>query len=416
MRALVPFVLAGCAPQDAKVDGQWFSWLPANSSVTAAAATDADDMADELTGLADKATIFECVRGWDNEDADWEDGYIGPRQGDDYADPRFIGGACAPDDLECAEFEDEMDAECARINGSTDGEVEGITFFTEFQSDGIYGLSGKVEPWRTEALLNGEGAFQLTVHHDLGNGVDFRYAFSIDPDFAPVVCTADENGDPVIEYVDGAPWVEQWSADEEGYDIYYLNALSYQELPRGAESNLDYWSMPSEWVSGVGFAKFGSDEFYSYGDPMFNAISRAGEPDMDEYAASIDATTADAEKWSDELVYVAGAHVDGEPAFAMKIEDNLWRPIDEADEGLDGYVEVHSSWVRVKEGAKFKEGGSVKGDYQILFGGTESLSLLLVTGTFEVEDLKIDPWAYPVLEDELREENGTEFCGGEKMP
>ena len=98
-----------------------------------------------------------------------------------------------------------------------------------------------------------------------------------------------------------------------------------------------------------------------------------------------------------------------------KIEDNLWRPINSTNNGLDGWLEMHSSWVRIKDGATFEVGSSVEGDFQIAYQALESNSRIVVKGSFAIEALKEDPWAYPILEEDKRAENGTEFCGGTEL-
>lgn len=406
-RMLLAPLLVGCAPQDAEVSGNWFSWLAASSSATVAE--------EGIEDIRNKSTIFECKRGWDADEETWEEGYIGPTQDDDPTDERFVGGDCDPDDSECTAVEADLQAEC--------DEIDSLEYYTFLQDDGYYGLSGSFEPWRTEAMLNGEGDLQLTVHHRLGNGQDFRFAFAIKPNFAPVVCTTDEAGNAVIEYVDGASWLDEWSEDEEGYDIYYLNAGGAQQNPANAD---DYWFLPTDWNAGAATAKFAAEEFLN--DPGFyqdvnSYLSDLGEPNYDRYEPdesllepAYEAFPVQSDTWAEEIWGVAGAKVGEEPAFSHKVELNDWRPIDTSDAGFDGWMELHPSWVRVKSGARFEKGESISGDYQIFLVGFESSSQLLVTGTFEIPKLREDPWAYSFLEDDKREENGTPFCGGASYP
>ena len=125
-------------------------------------------------------------------------------------------------------------------------------------------MSGQLEPWRTEAMLNGEGDVQLTTHHRLGNGEDFRFTFSIKPNFAPIECLSDDDGNAYVAYVDGSSWLEKWSEDEDGYDIYYLNAGGAQQNP--ADEDV-YWFATSDWTAGYAHAKFAAEEFNS--DPGY---------------------------------------------------------------------------------------------------------------------------------------------------
>jgi hypothetical protein len=64
-------------------------------------------------------------------------------------------------------------------------------------------------------------------------------------------------------------------------------------------------------------------------------------------------------------------------------------------------------------------GGSVEGDFQILLHGYDSETRVVVQGTFKVEEIKEDKYAYPVLEDErrgLKEFDGHSFCDGAPGP
>ena len=406
-----------CAPQDATVTGHWFTWMSANTSGTV--------LEGALPGLADSATVFECSgRGWDSDLQRFDDAYVGPRTADEYADPRFIGGECAKTESGsyedfCADYVDEMNEECDR--------VDDMEYYYFLQEDGFYALQEEITAWRTEALINGEGALQLTIHHDLGDGEDFRFGFSIDPDFNPLDCVTDENGVASAQTVDGSDWLTEWSADEDGHTIYYLNAGAYQ-VHAGSTGN-DFWYLTTDWLSGYGFAKFSSDEYNSrataYGqydedgngpdfsssnNPSFLGVTDRENPDLDAYAEWAVELEARAEAWELEMTDVAGAEIDGEPMFEHKVEDNIWRPIDLTPAGLDGWMEMHSSWVRISNDSDVTEGGQVKGDYQILYDALDSRSRVLVKGTFDIPELKSDPWAYPMLEDELREASGEAFC------
>lgn len=412
MRPMLALLLLGCNPQDAEVEGTWTVWLAANSSTT----VDRDNIDLE------NASRVDCSR------TEEEVGYIGNSDG-------------APD--------------CET--------VEALTWQTWLQDDGIYTISEALTPWRSDALINGEGDFQLTLHQDIGSGEDFRIAFSIDPDFSPTVCTTDDGGNLQLEYVDGSNWLEQWSADEGDYTIYYLNAGGYQVNPGNSE---EYWSFATDWLSGFGIAKFSDDDFYSYGvdylwsDPNYPVYftddegdtyctpwstideivqsddNRRNDNDQASYAntrlfyweswynpycedlpstrtadgyrdAIAEELVASTQTWSDEMVSVYGAD-----SMEFRVEDNSWREIDDARQGLDGWIDVHTSWVRIKKGSKLEVGGSAEGDFQIYFYGAQSGSHALVSGTFKVAEIKDDRWAYEDLESVKREENGTEYCGG----
>ena len=265
MNLILLTALTGCAPQDATVTGQWFSWLAANSSAT----VEEDNL--DVSG----ATAFECSgRGWDAETCDFEPGYVGSTNG---PGAQYVGGDC-PMTNAAGNF-DRSDGPCNVSYTSACNEEDLATYAEqceELQSlqnnawindDGYYGLSGAIEPWRSEALINSEGDLQLTVHVDLGNKQDFRFGFSIDPDFAPVDCLEDENGDAYVTHRDGSDWVDEWSEDEDGHRIYYLNSGAYQHNPYKGE---DTWYLSNDMISGYGFSKFAAEELTSrpgdYGD------------------------------------------------------------------------------------------------------------------------------------------------------
>jgi hypothetical protein len=61
-------------------------------------------------------------------------------------------------------------------------------------------------------------------------------------------------------------------------------------------------------------------------------------------------------------------------------------------------------------------GENVKGDFQIVYEGTEAGSRLMVRGEFEITELEMDQWGYSRLEDTKRLENGTPYCDGADAP
>lgn len=263
---LLALLLTGCAPNDAEVTGSWHVWLAANNSAT---------VDEGKLDLVEQATrIYDCARGWDDETGTWEIGYVGPRSGDDVASGKYFGGQCAPGDASCDQAA--LDEQCSAVND--------LSYYPFLQDDGYYYLTQPLDVWRSEAIMNGEGDFQLTLHNKLGNGQDMRLAFSLKPGFAPVECT-DEDGDGVatVNYTDGASWLQQWSADEDGHNIYYLNAGSFQVEPSGGSSgpgsesdDPEYWYFTSEWSAGFAHAKFAAEEFVVRA-PDYGAYDEAGE-------------------------------------------------------------------------------------------------------------------------------------------
>ena len=176
---MLAFLLfTGCNPQDATItDGQWFSWLAASSSKVFI-----DESLPFLEDLADSSyddslaiSMYECSGRTRGEGA-----FVREQDGFSYT------------------------------SGEDCGDIDAISFESHkfIQNDGYYLLNQSINPWRTEALINGEGDLQMTVHHALPDGEDFRFAFSIDPYFRPTLCTTDTEGNPKVEYLDGSDWVD----------------------------------------------------------------------------------------------------------------------------------------------------------------------------------------------------------------
>jgi hypothetical protein len=435
-------LLAGCAPHDAEITGTWFSWLAANSSATV--------MNEEISNLAEVSTIYECQRGWDPDEDRMELGYVGPETADESLSETHIGGACfagvtlETDRNGAVKYDDdgnplytpretEEDAEgntksfladyCLDDNGDPNDEVilheinecirvsTGTGWTSVMGGDGYYSFQKPIEPWRTEAIINGEGQLQVTAHVDI-DGKDFHFLFTIKPDFAPSRCVSDENGNASIEPVDG-DWLEEWSKDEDGHTIYYLNAGGIQS-PDGGDTQ---WYVVTDWSSGFGYGNLEGEEMLSV-----PATYTAAEMDLNDltnlepYDAAIQAVTEEGYQEVRDSVEMAGAFTgsaeDPSWIYEVRVEDNTWRPLDELQSGYDAWVELHRSWVRVKSGSKIEVDGQVEGDFQYVLAGVESGSRVVLQGTFKVDRIREDKWAYNFLEDDLRatEDWGNEFC------
>jgi hypothetical protein len=447
MNFILLAALTGCAPQDATVDGDWYAWLAAKSSATV-------DEGNLGFGKSLKYSCSTSQAGWVAEDCDYDFDYIGPRGGgyvDNALDPddRFIGGDCPqtnaagnfnPEDGPCnGDFTSSCDEEDEAGFATECAEISALEFNTWAGDDSYYGMTGEIKPWRTEALLNSEGDLQLTVHvmlpsdeeNDDAEAQDFRFNFSIDPNFAPVECLEDENGDSYIAYQDGSNWVDEWSEDEDGNRIFYLNSGAYQVNPNDSDIT---WYLSNDLLSGFGHAKFAAEEAYSrpgdYGNynaggtTSFLAVEDHESPDLSGYDAKfadlcqkVGAVCDGVELVDDDetLTWTEEMGLLGASDFEHKVEKNEWRPIDGSISGLDGWMEVHSSWVRLQTGQTVAEGENVKGDYQILYEGAEGGSRVLVKGSFDIEELRADRWGYEILEDAKRAENKTPFCGGASL-
>lgn len=364
-RLLVPTFLglAACAPMQADVAGTYTAWLASDSSPTV----------DKL--LSDKGELP-------------------------------FSNASSVEPFDCATVECE------------DLDLDHFDFLTDSP---FYIVQGDLAPWRSEAILTSEGDLQISFHVDLGHGNDFRVEMVVDPRFEPKECTTNASGETELVAVDGGDWVEEWSADESPLHIFYLNAGAYQINPYDAD---EYWSLPQEWLSGFGHAKFAEEEFYShpsdYGvydladslDEYENEVESwyyaldADTPDWTSYDLYASQIRARADAWTEELITQGHAQED----FALKVEDNRWRTLDSSQAGLDSWVQMDSSWVRLDKRGELVEGDAVSGDFQVLFDGVEAQSKVLVTGTFSVESISVDRWGYPNLDEEMREENNTPTC------
>ncbi len=158
-------------------------------------------------------------------------------------------------------------------------------------------VTEELVPWRGEGLITAEDDIQVAFHHRLPDGSDFRFAFVIDPDFAPTTCVEEEDTEEVVaEAVDG-DWLANWSADfaeqladaseEEaapyahmadyvtgGGTVWALTAGAYQLNPSDTE---DYWFFPEEYSAGYASGKFVEERMSAraarYGEPyIYNFI------------------------------------------------------------------------------------------------------------------------------------------------
>ncbi len=163
--------------------------------------------------------------------------------------------------------------------------------------DGYNVVQEELDPWRGEAIVTSEGDLQIGFHHRLPGGADFRFDFTVNPEFQPITCldvtgpegVPDGETEPVA--VDGN-WLDQWSlnltealAAAEGdprYDVlrkyeggrlFYVNSFGYQFNPEDPQSyDNGLWYLPNEWLTGMSFGKF-AEEYVShrtvrFGEPL----------------------------------------------------------------------------------------------------------------------------------------------------
>ena len=219
-----------------------------------------------------RTAIDNCVSGgWDPINERFLNSYHGAQEAGAHGDSRFIGGSCAYESDENGSPVVDDDGRIVYYDAScTDDTVNEIInecapmvetrmrhgLHDWMTLDGFHALRGTIEPWRTEAIINGEGDLQLTTHFRV-DGEDVYFSWTIDPDFSPEQCLSTESGSAESVGVDGGEWIENWSASEDGYDIYYLNAGALQV--NGTQT----WYLPIDWLAGFGHANFIGEEFYS---------------------------------------------------------------------------------------------------------------------------------------------------------
>jgi hypothetical protein len=324
--------------------------------------------------------------------------------------------------------------------------------------DGFEVVQEEIEPWRGEAIINSEGDLQIGFHHRLPGGADFRFNFTVNPNFQPITCK-DVDGDDVTEpvAVDG-DWVSEWSGsiteileragDDPRYDplrqfeggqLYHINSFSYQFNPDNPQDfDTGFWSLPNEWRAGMSFGKF-AEEFIShrtvrYGEPLMYSTFEATEDSYEPVVASenvwycdlpdgadptadptclnqgtgyewftmgqlIERTTAVTRESLDELAFLETV---GGPAVGIApfVEDNTWRRPDGQPPGLDGWTELHYNYVVIDASSDLTVGGTVHGAFQLTMDGVTSTSRILINGEFESERIRADKWTSKNLQAE----------------
>jgi len=76
---------------------------------------------------------------------------------------------------------------------------------------GFHVLTEPLEPWRGEAVITAENDLQLSFHHRIPGGSDFRFSIVVDPDFQPTECAVEGDG-AKPQNIDGN-WLENWTQD-----------------------------------------------------------------------------------------------------------------------------------------------------------------------------------------------------------
>jgi hypothetical protein len=383
---------------------------------------DADDESC-MSGLGThELTNDTCVDGLDNDGDGWIDTEDGDCNDGDIGYERGFAVTLCNDNVD-NDGDGLIDAEDDGCESYLDPFEEGFNQCTDGEDNDNDGYIDAVDPDCAadtpfeDNTIFGVYACNDGVDNDNDDLIDYydtdcESAYDND-ESTPVV------GDPVPFYLDNHPVIEAWSADEEGYSIWYINAGSYQLNPYNEQ---DYWTLPKEWRSGFATSKFASEEFLVESQEFQYFGMNYEDPDYQALAYAAEAVTPTYEGYFDEPCEYGFADYDlsggdaeaKECGFTMKVESNSWRPVDIDSAGLDNWIEAHHSWVRLEnvDGAApvIEVGGTVKGDFQLYLGGYESASGMIVRGSFEVNNIRKDRWGYDDLEAEKFEESGKVAC------
>lgn len=364
--------LAACAPNNATVeDGQFMAYMAENTS----------------------QSIFE-------DNIKYED-----------AEVNF--------NIDCRELDDESD----RLGDLRDV-CENNFAEAWLEEDAFRAVGGALDPWRGEGIITSEGDVQIGFHHRLPGGEDFRFAFVIDPNFQPTRCAEDDAGNTIVEDIDGN-WLDNWSADVDSGTMYYLTNGGFQFNP---DNTTEIWTLPQEWRSGGAFGRFAAEDLAVragiYGTPgaytaiaadedatvsprdlFWSEMSEDSDPTSDRGHQALIGEVQDISDEVNEELAAIGAPI------VTRVHTNEWRTPDQSAAGLDSWVELHYSWVRFDEGSTFEKGGSVSGEFQMVFDASESQTRVMVSGNFSVDKLKRDRWVTDDVQASKLEENGTLLCG-----
>lgn len=405
--ALAALLLAGCAPQNATLtSGEYYAYLS------------------DLTSFSLQKGTVDPVEDYPEEDLTT---------------------------IDCREFENNAEKNVLQLPGAktricdtwgdlnVDGNLEPPFETWMGQSPWWIVHEAELNAWRGEAIITGEGDLQIGFHHRLPGGADARFAFVLDPDFAPQRCNP-ETAEP--EPVDG-DWVANWSKDlkdlkgvkglehMEPYldngQLFYLNGGSFQLNP--AET-VEFWTFPEQYEAGFAAGKFAEEdhrsrsprygtndlyEFFEVYDPYEGSFSA---PDVSSlYFCDLEAgddpeTDGCMDSQSEELVeYMAGItdnYKDTNVDWAVAVHENRWRTPDGEDSGLDGWMGLHYNFVVIE--GDIEVGEPIKGAFTLVLDGEDSNSRFLYRGEFDVPRVKKDKWVTADIRADKLEENGNSLC------
>jgi hypothetical protein len=432
---LFPIValLAGCTPQDGEVTANYAVYLAAASSQNL---TRMERQGTDVAAQAEKLGL---------EPIDCRDLTLTYTEPEEIEAARLDGVNYAADCCEGGDGE-----EC-------DG-IQQPKWFGWMDDYAYYVREGKVDPYRVEAVITTEGDLQLTVHMDVPGFGDFRFGWVVDPDFQPTECVDGAEGAELVN--DQGDWLTVWNDGAEG-QLWHLNAGAFQINPSNQAVG---WYFDQDWAAGTSFARFADEEFYShpidYADELYrpfhvdwyadSTCSNGADDDLDLLEDDADPDCAnngfegasipesrgisdDAseryETWRSNVATYFAEDVDDLSKFgksdfplAMQFENNnnAERPVDGTSAGLDGWLGVSPSWVRIDNPGAIQTGrldAPITGEFQIYLEGVAAASKLLVGGSFSIDNVREDVWGYEkgTMEALKAEENNTPACGEEGL-
>ncbi len=318
------------------------------------------------------------------------------------------------------------------------------------------GFQEPLDPWRGEAILLNEGDLQIGFHQRMPGGEDFRFIFTIDPDFQPTECAPDGNGGVETQNIDGN-WVENWSteidnilerdADDvppfmrtaaegaEGGSLFFLNAFSFQWNPGPDSAEQATWTLPEAWRSGYSLGTFVEEDMTGrnnrFADPASYTLADAGigggaEPDLIYFGVDDCEGDPTCLEYSDQRVLarqhrnqtrreyelVTSPAVNDIWGMEPIWHDNGWREYDGNIAGLDNWSELAYSWVMVTPDSDMTKGGSMHGYFHLMLEGSDSQSRIFVEGEFDVPRIRGEKWGARDLRTEKIEDAEVDLCAG----
>lgn len=375
--------------------------------------------------------------------------------------------------VDCREFEDPADEASLRLDDPLKicGPNTWPPAYEEWALQaGFRAVTEPLDPWRGEAIMTAEGDLQLSFHHRLPGprGADMRFAFTVDPDFSPVSCLANADGDVERKPLDG-DWIKEWSTELEWLSkqdeeylkpyshlepylengrLYFLNALSYQYNP--ADPTGADWDLPEIWAAGASQGKFSEENLFHrtarYAEPKVYNASESAQADETTYYLDINpddlwfcdlATDVEPEEQAaaqavydqcmldeqtnvrtimstvrTELELLTTLEKGGEPEFTWAPigHTNMWRPTDGLPPGLDGWSELHFNYVVFSGDSDLTVGGKAEGAFSLTYDADESATRVFMKGRFIVDRIKEDRWTTSDLRKDKLIENDVELC------